>query len=1309
MIRRLLKILAITAAAAAVLALAAVIAAQVFLNTDTAGRMIQKRINAAIPGRIDWESQNISLFKGSVRLRGIQILDPDARPVITAEEVFVNIGLAKLFSGRILVETAAVRSPGVFAETGPDGKLNIVHAFVTPEDKAAPESVAEEKTFAFQFNVHVRQLAAEDGTFRLQTREPDRPPDVFLENFTVSARDVDIAGQSGSLRFSIQNGQINTAGINAPIDRFVLETSLAENLLDPLELRLQSGKSQVSVSGSVAGLFSEPAPNLRIQALADLSEIRQMFRLDPEFSGRVRISAKTSGTINNPDVLLELDSDGCRLPGVNLEEIAVRAEMRDRQVDISHLETGIYKGLVSASGTLSLKEAFPRGFTAPPFEPEAMSADLAVTVSDLLLSAIPGMDAFQGNVSGRIGLKSTAILPKNLIADMDAQLKAGGIAFNSDTTGPDMNVSARARMEKGVVHVRGLKAESADFSLEGSGAYDIFQNSLDFQTRAGISGPGRLAAQFGIEGVSGKNVTLAADISGHAARPAVDAEITALSPGFKDTAIDRLEAKAAFSKGRLDLPRVLAESRSSRAELSGRIQLLDPETFLPEPDPAIDLSLRTNQAQISDFVPQISGLAQVSADIRGSLKNPEGQITAAARDIQTPVQDLHAIDLQSEIRGRQINLSPLEIFVTPEQSLQARGWISMDRKYELEIRSEAIDLASLNLLSDMDIQGKAEISAQGAGTLDAPGMDALISLSDLTAEGRKIPDMEISAGLADTKASVDISEPFALSGTYALSTRDFSAQAQFSGTQLAPFFRLAGMDGFSGAVTGSLRAEGNAADIENARADLNLSDLELVFHEKQILSVADLNASFENREITLPENRITLLQEGSLTIRGTGGLDRNMRFSAQGVLPAKIAAAFYPEIEAPEGQARLSAEIGGGIVDPEIFAEINLQDAGFTIVQTGQRVHSLNGGIRLTQKALTVSGLSGRINQGEFSVNGRADLENYAPVRTNMDIRARALPVEVPDTLDLQLNADLNFSGTPNQAALTGDVVLLEGLYYKDFNLSLLHAAGELGKRRRQSPLPGRMPEIEMPFFKNLSFDISLGHRNPFMVDNNVALLTVRPQLALGGTLKNPVLTGRAEVTQGTVSYRNTEFDVQKGVIDFVDPYRIEPEIDIRAESEIRQWTIVLEITGTPENLDFALSSTPPEEDEDIISLLATGRTTREIGSGSGGATAPEQMLARLVTGPLENRLRRGTGLDIVEVEYKRNATETEENEQMRVTLGKELSRRLTVKYGVERKGGELVQQSTGIYKLLENLSLNAFQDTEGDFGGEMRYRLEFR
>jgi autotransporter translocation and assembly factor TamB len=229
------------------------------------------------------------------------------------------------------------------------------------------------------------------------------------------------------------------------------------------------------------------------------------------------------------------------------------------------------------------------------------------------------------------------------------------------------------------------------------------------------------------------------------------------------------------------------------------------------------------------------------------------------------------------------------------------------------------------------------------------------------------------------------------------------------------------------------------------------------------------------------------------------------------------------------------------------------------------------------------------------------------------------------------------------------------------------------------------------------------------MVDNNLALLSIRPQLTLTGTADNPLLNGRAEVTEGTVTYRNTEFEVIKGVVDFVNPYRIEPEVDIKAEAEIRKWSITLSVTGGPENLNFQLSSNPPEQDADIVSLLAMGKTTRELADGSGGGASTEEMLANLVADELSKKIKQGTGLDIVEVEYRNNGAEAEDAEEVRVTVGKELSRRLTVKYGVERKSGEMVQQSTGIYKLLENLSLNAFQDTEGDFGGEMRYRLEFR
>ncbi|MFO8048904.1 MAG: translocation/assembly module TamB domain-containing protein, partial [Desulfosudaceae bacterium] len=357
----------------------------------------------------------------------------------------------------------------------------------------------------------------------------------------------------------------------------------------------------------------------------------------------------------------------------------------------------------------------------------------------------------------------------------------------------------------------------------------------------------------------------------------------------------------------------------------------------------------------------------------------------------------------------------------------------------------------------------------------------------------------------------------------------------------------------------------------------------------------------------------------------------------------------------------------------------------------------------------TVSDLSGRLGEGEFSVEGGLAWDNFVPARLDLDITAEALPVRIPDMMEMRLDAGLKLAGTPEATLLSGEIMLLDGLYFRDVNLSLVERAADLGKRKRRGASRPERRLPDWPFLENLSLDISLGHRQPFIVDNNLALLSVRPQLNLGGTARNPIISGRAEISEGLVAYRETEFEVKKGVIDFVNPYRIEPEVDIRAESRVRQWIITLVITGTPENLDFQLSSNPPEEDVDILSLLMTGKTTREMGGSAGDGTSPEQMLAGLLAGRLEQKLARETGLDIVEVEYRQNGTEDEDDQEVRVTVGKELSRRLTVTYGMESQNGEMIRRSTGIYRLLEDLSVNAYQDTAGSFGGEMRYRLEFR
>jgi translocation and assembly module TamB len=101
-------------------------------------------------------------------------------------------------------------------------------------------------------------------------------------------------------------------------------------------------------------------------------------------------------------------------------------------------------------------------------------------------------------------------------------------------------------------------------------------------------------------------------------------------------------------------------------------------------------------------------------------------------------------------------------------------------------------------------------------------------------------------------------------------------------------------------------------------------------------------------------------------------------------------------------------------------------------------------------------------------------------------------------------------------------------------------------------------------------------------------------------------------------------------------------------------------------------------------------------------------MLAGLIASTYGDEIKQTTGLDIFEVETSAEKSEAA-SDRVKVTLGKELSKRMTVKYAAESKEGELIQSAIAEYKLLEHFLARGFQDTRGIYGGDLQFRLEFR
>jgi len=209
-------------------------------------------------------------------------------------------------------------------------------------------------------------------------------------------------------------------------------------------------------------------------------------------------------------------------------------------------------------------------------------------------------------------------------------------------------------------------------------------------------------------------------------------------------------------------------------------------------------------------------------------------------------------------------------------------------------------------------------------------------------------------------------------------------------------------------------------------------------------------------------------------------------------------------------------------------------------------------------------------------------------------------------------------------------------------------------------------------------------HRQSFVVDNNIADMDINPDMVLKGTFENPILTGSARVSYGTITYQNKVFEVQKGAVDFVSPYKTKAEIDIKGRVDIREWQITISLYGPPDRLTVELSSDPAEEDADILSLLVFNKTTYELNEGGSGAEqSPTVLLSRLLAASFGEDIKKSTGIDLLEVEAE-SAQDNDSTDRIKVTVGKNLSERMTVKYSVESKDGGYVHRAATEYKLME-------------------------
>jgi translocation and assembly module TamB len=217
------------------------------------------------------------------------------------------------------------------------------------------------------------------------------------------------------------------------------------------------------------------------------------------------------------------------------------------------------------------------------------------------------------------------------------------------------------------------------------------------------------------------------------------------------------------------------------------------------------------------------------------------------------------------------------------------------------------------------------------------------------------------------------------------------------------------------------------------------------------------------------------------------------------------------------------------------------------------------------------------------------------------------------------------------------------------------------------------------------------------------------------GTFDHPILLGNIHLLNGEMSMRGNQYRLTRGDINFANPFRADPVLNVEVATTIQQYEVTVDFTGPASHLTMSYRSDPPLPSSDIITLLALGQPGQES-SLRGGAAAVQTpqlgattLLSEAISSQLGGRVQRLFGVRrfSVDPDYIA-ATSATQNPGARVTIAEQFSRNLVITYSTDVTSTQ--EQVIQIeYTVRPDVSVVALRDENGTFGIDVVRRQRFK
>ena len=1332
-----------------------------YTTTESFQAYVRRRMVAEVEritgGRAEIGSFHVVPFHLQVEVRNITVHGTEAPgdiPLVHADHLVAQMKVISFLRTEFGFYSLSLDHPVVHIAIAPDGSTNV------PAPKV-PLPASQDSPVEQLFALSIDHLSMRNGELIWGDRKI--PLDLVVHGTDLK---MDYSFLRGRYESHLTLGKLDTTieGMRPFSSTTIADFSLGTTFADIKSLQWNSGRSHVQASGRISN-FQNPRIDATYDAHVNLEEAAAIARRhdlregNAEFKGSGHWSLEefaTSGALTLRDLGWQDDQIAFKKAGATSDY-----SVTDQQIKLSKLQGKVFGGIVAGDAQV---ENWLHSVPLPPAgKVKKFDANIAI-ITAVRPPAKKGEKPKQspGVQTGAVHLRLRDVSAAEVASALDTpahrlgHFRPAGVAVgtvDASWKGPTHNadvafafdVSPAPRPSAGelpvTAHVHGAyraasdALEIAQFNLStpasrmqaaGTLAADsslrlsVTTSNLDEWRPlvTALCGPDNLpfqvngAATFnGVAGGTFSSPTLAGTLA------AQDFEFT-LPPTSRTAEQqvhwDALAASIQFSARELNIRGGTLRRGETSADFDLSAVLRNGQFTEDSPYTArvnlhnVDVA---STAALAAFDYPVSGTADLTLQLSGTRAHPQvqGHIHAAnaaayGESIEQFDADLHIAESETALNN--IHLTHQDAFIDG-----TAAFTPATRSFKLDLKGENFDVSRIRQihLDELPMDGRADFTMKGSGTLDAPEIDANVHVRDLSL------DHELAGGLyfeAVTKdgqlhltghsdlphGSVSVDGNVEMRGDYAATITARSDHVDLDALWRAYLGgKLTGHSAASGTITmqGPLRyppkwtLKGEASDVS-----LDLEYAKVHNDGPARFTYADETVHIEPTHMVGEGTDIT--GHGSISWAGTRDLD----LTADGQIDIKLLGSFDPDLTA-SGMATVHMTLGGTISEPLPQGRIELKNASASYTGLPSGATEMTGSIVFTRDRIHIEQLTARTGGGTLDLKGDATNYNHE-LNFNLTAVGKEVRLRYPPGVSSTATAELHWIGNQSASTVSGDVLVTKLAVTPGFDF------GSYLERSRQS---AAITAANSPLY-NVKLDVAVRTAPELQMKTAVARLSGDADLRLRGSLARPSVLGRADILEGDATFNGIKFRLERGDITFANPVAIEPQVNLQATTHVRNYDLDVTVTGTPDRLNVNYRSEPPLPKSDIIALLALGRTSQESEqlqqqSGQGLFTdeASNLIISQAINATVSSRMQKLFGVSRIKIDPQGLTTETNPTARgPQVTIEQEFANNISLTYStnVSQSAQQIIQ---GEYFFTRNVSATGTRDQNGVISFDVRIR----